>query len=387
MTPSTFATRYRVPLGVLIGLVVSAAVLSLYDGHGGETHTGENRGPLLSDCGGPIEALVMHYTSDAAEVVGTAYRDFLGQLPEGVTVYVVCPQQADFDDLRARVGAARCVLEPIVVEHPITPWSRDRWLALTPKDESAPTTLLCPRGEMGAQVWPAREGDQRTGDDLAAALGPGVAALRSNLYFDGGDFVVDERTAFVTPAVFERNFQRTVNTREELIRQLENRLKREIVLFDDAPEYHAGMFMMTVGDGTVLVGDPAAAERLLDGASEIDLAELLPGVGADFSQATIARFEAVVEQCREAGYRVVRVPIVPGRDGRTYLTYLNVILDRRDGRPIVYMPAFDGVELLNQAAADIWTELGYDVRPVDCTACYPHFGSLRCLVNVLRRAE
>jgi len=85
------------------------------------------------------------------------------------------------------------------------------------------------------------------------------------------------------------------------------------------------------------------------------------------------------------GYRVVRIPIVPGHDGRTYVTYLNAILDRRGGRRMVYMPVFSGAGPLNRAAAEVWTGLGYEVRSVDCDACYPHFGSLRCLVNVLRR--
>ena len=106
---------------------------------------------------------------------------------------------------------------------------------------------------------------------------------------------------------------------------------------------------------------------------------------ADFTDATIARFEAVADQCQAAGYRVVRILTVPGRDGRTYLTYLNAILDDRDGRRIVYMPVFSQAEALNLATHEIWSNIGYEVRPVNCDACHPHFGSLRCLVNVLRR--
>ena len=46
---------------------------------------------------------------------------------------------------------------------------------------------------------------------------------------------------------------------------------------------------------------------------------------------------------------------------------------------------FRGAERFNRATADIWRGLGFTVRPIDCTATYRHFGSLRCLVNVLRR--
>ena len=36
------------------------------------------------------------------------------------------------------------------------------------------------------------------------------------------------------------------------------------------------------------------------------------GGGPDFSDGTVAKFNAVAEQCRAAGYRVVRIPVVPG---------------------------------------------------------------------------
>jgi len=385
MILSTAAARYRVALGVLLGLVASAALLSVFDGIGGGSSAVTLRGPLLSDCEGPLRELAIHYVSEAAEIVGPTYGDFLRQLPAEVTVHVVCPDRAAFDDLLDRVGAVRCVLSPVVVGHPITVWSRDRWLALAPAGAGDVTTLLCPRGELGTEVWPARAGDQRVGADLAAALGPNVASLRSDLYFDGGDFVADGQTAFVTPAVLLRNLQQTVQTREELLKRLSAVLRRQVVLLHDAPDHHAGMYMMAVGDRTVLVGDPAAAKQLLAEASDEDLADLCPKQEPDFTAATLAKFDAVAQQCRAAGYRVVRIPVVPGRDGRTYVTYLNAILDQRGGHRVVYMPVYSQAKVLNRAAAEVWSRLGYEVLSVNCDACYPHFGSLHCLVNVVRR--
>ena len=385
MIPSTAAARYRVALGVLLGLAASAALLSVFDGFGGGNLAATLRGPLLSDCEGPLRELAIHYVSEAGEVVGPTYGDFLRQLPTEVTVYVVCPDRAAFEELRNRVGAIQCVLSPVVVGHPITVWSRDRWLALAPAGEGDATTLLCPRGELGVDVWPARAGDQRVGADLAAALSPNVTSLRSDLYFDGGDFVADGQTAFVTPAVLLRNLQQTVQTREELLERLSALLKRHVVLLNDAPDHHAGMYMMAVGNRTILVGDPAAAKRLLAESGDEDLANLCPKQGPDFGEATIAKFDAVAEQCRAAGYRVIRIPVVPGCDGRTYVTYLNAILDQRGGRRTVYMPVYSRAKVLNRAAAEVWSRLGYEVRTVNCDACYPHFGSLHCLVNVVRR--
>jgi hypothetical protein len=82
---------------------------------------------------------------------------------------------------------------------------------------------------------------------------------------------------------------------------------------------------------------------------------------------------------------VTRIPVVPAMDGRTFVTYVNAILDQRDDRRIVYMPVFRCAEALNRAATTVWTELGYEVRPVECDACARQFGALHCLVNVLRR--
>jgi hypothetical protein len=86
-----------------------------------------------------------------------------------------------------------------------------------------------------------------------------------------------------------------------------------------------------------------------------------------------------------AGYKVIRIPVVPACDGRTYLTYVNVLLDQQGSRHIVYLPYYRGAEALNVAGRKVWEELGYEIRPVDCTSAYRHFGCLHCLVNVVRR--
>jgi hypothetical protein len=222
-------------------------------------------------------------------------------------------------------------------------------------------------------MWPARAGDARVGEDLAAARPGRIDQERSPLAFDGGDFVADGETVFVTPAVARRNAG--LGTPEEIAEALEGLLGRRVVLFDDAPDHHAGMFLMTAGNRTVLVGDPSLAR----GAQ-------IP-VGADFTTATQAKFDAVAERCEEEGYRVVRMPVVPGKDGRTWFTWLNAILDVRDGKRIVHMPVFEPAGAMNDTAAAIWEDLGWEVRRVDCTNTYVHYGSLRCLVNVLRRGE
>ena len=384
MNTSHHQWPYRIPLGVALGLAASAVVLAMLPGGGGGRDRPEG-GKLLSECDGAIRELVIHYVPEAADIVAPTYRDFLRQLPGDVVVRVVCRDRAAFDDLATRVAPTECVLSPVFVDHPITSWSRDRWLALRSATAADKTTLLCSRAENGGDIWPDRAGDRRVAADLAAALRPNVSVLSSELYFDGGDVAADGVTAFVTPAMPLRNIQRTVQDAEALRESLAAMLGRRVILLHDAPDHHTAMYMAPVGHRTVLVGDPALARRLLVDAGKLrDAADWFPG-GPDFSDATIARFNAVAEQCDAAGYRVVRIPVLPGCDGRTFLTYVNAIVDQRGPNRIVYMPMFGVADELNRAAARVWTNLGYKVRTVRCDGCYRFFGTIHCLVNVLRR--
>ena len=376
---------WRSRLGIALGLGFAAALAAVQSLRASR---GEGplppHGTLVAECEGALEEIVIQYVPESAEIVGPVYRDFLRQLPATVSVGVVCPDEAAFADLRARVGPMACRLLPIPVGHAMTCWSRDRWLAFAPEPPGGPVLLLAPGEELGAEVWPARQGDARIAADLAAALPGRVAAHRSVLVFDGGDFAADAETVFVTPAVRERNLGRTVASVEQLARALAAAFRRRIVLLPDAPPHHAGMFMMVAGDRTVIVGDPSLAERIMDGYS---VSSPFPIADPDFSPETQRRFDAVAATCAAAGYRVVRMPVVLARDGRTYLTGCNAIIDRREGKRIVYMPTYREADALNRATAAVWRGLGYEVRRVDCTAVYPHGGSLHCLVNVLRRSN
>ena len=381
MSASGMLSRLRWPLGVIIGVVAALLAMPLFSGKD-KPAAEATVGPVLSDCDGAMRELVIQYTSDSAAIVTKPYQDFLTQLPSAVTVHVVCRDRGAFDELSAAVGRTDCTLHPVFVGHTMTSWSRDRWICMQPAGTATAFTLLSPKGEMGADAWPERKGDELIGEDLAAASDIDATAVRSELYFDGGDFVCDNATAFVTPNVRKRNLQNTVKTERELLERLKELLGRNVILLKTAPDHHAGMYMMTVGNGTVLVGDPRAARELL---TEEEIAALPLPEGADLSEETCAKFDAVAEQCRDAGYKVVRVPVAPGHDGRRFLTYLNCVLDERDCKRVVYMPTFAAAEKLNAAGTKAWQDLGFEVKPVDCTSCYRFFGSLRCLVNVLSR--
>ncbi|MFI5381478.1 MAG: hypothetical protein ACHRHE_19445, partial [Tepidisphaerales bacterium] len=314
---------------ILLGLLAAvAAVVPM------RTHSGIPRGDILSDCDGQIRTIAINYVA-GADLASDVYGSFLPHLPGDVRVLVLCPDVYAFAELRSRVGPLFAQFQPVIVNHPMTPWSRDRWVTLR-RDPGA--VLLLSNSEEGSEIWPQRKGDEQLASDLATCEGSPWTVRPSGLFFDGGDFVNDDRTAFIAPGVIRRNLHRTVASEAELIERLSTLVGRRIVLLPDAPDHHAGMFMMAAGNNTMVVADPSLARNLAH--------PPLPG-GADFSPQTQARYDSVATAAMAAGYRVVRMPQIPAADGKTFLTYLNVIIDQRAGRRIVYMPVFDGCDALN----------------------------------------
>jgi hypothetical protein len=359
-------------VGICVGVAAAVAVISL---NGGRVATIQPHGPMISECDGRIGSIVIQYVR-GADFATPIYRQLLLALPADVHVYAVCPDQNSFDELKRGVGASAVRLEPILTGHPMTAWSRDRWIALAPARFQTSVTLLAPCAENGAEIWPQRLGDQRTAEDLSHAL-PAVRADRSGLFFDGGDLLADSQSVFVSPAAIRRNIQHTCPDRAELARLLAEQLQRNPILLNDAPDHHVGMFLMAAGEGRVVVGDPRLAKPLL---APIEL----PG-GPDFSASTQGRFDSVAAAAAAAGYRVMRIPCVASSDGKTFITYVNGLIDRPDGCRVIYLPIYEGQDHLNAAAQTVWQNLGYRVVPIDVTSAFRYFGTLHCLVNGIEK--
>jgi len=380
MTPHRF--RRPIVLGALSGVAVAVVIAAFLPSPG---RTDAPYGVVLSECDGALRRLVIQYEPGAKAISLPVFREFLPQLPADVTVHVVCPDDAAWRELADAVGPTDCTLTPRIVGHAMTTWSRDRWVCL--RDTAGWAVLLHGAAEAGAELWPAREGDQRIAADLAASL-PRVLEHRTGLLFDGGDVMADSRNALIVGRVLARNVGKTVESPEDFRLRMGRLLGRPVTILD-APDHHAAMFMMSAGDNVMLVGDVRLARAMLTGharlAREMPVEQLLPG-GVDDSDTMQQSLDGLAEQCRQLGYEVVRMPLLPSRDGRVFVTYLNAILDARDGRRIVYMPVYRHADPLNAAATAVWQSLGYEVRPIDCTSAYRHFGCLHCLVNVLERS-
>src|SRR3954466_691602 len=124
-------------LGILIGLTGATLLLSSISGRQSPRPV---TGPMMSECDGSLREIVIQYTSGAQNVL-PVYRDFLPLLAPDVIVDVVVPDEPSFDELRSVLPTISCTLRPIIVNHPMTAWSRDRWVALLPAHVGEPTTL------------------------------------------------------------------------------------------------------------------------------------------------------------------------------------------------------------------------------------------------------
>ena len=157
--------RFPHILGIIIGLASSVLLISSMGGH---RTLQQSDGVMISECDGSIREIVIQYVRGANDI-STVYREFLPMLDARVIVDVVCPDRESFDELKQQLPTISCVLHPIVTDHPITAWSRDRWVAIGPDSRDDSTVLLAPLHENGADAWPARAGDERVAFDIARA--------------------------------------------------------------------------------------------------------------------------------------------------------------------------------------------------------------------------
>jgi len=337
---------------------------------------------IVADHQGALAEVVIHYTPTVERDVAPAYRDLLRALEPDVTVWVVVERREHFRrlaDLLPRWGVRSTKrFRPVVTGRPITTWSRDRYTLLR-SGAGERRLLVRARPEEGPAP---RRNDWQAPFALARAAGRGVTVERAPLLFDGGDLIATDRHVLATALLQARNEGGTLGERGPLRDWLRRHLGREPVIIgdraEDVPGHHIGMFVTPISNDVVLVGDVAAGLSLLPAEVELPLA-------VDRSRSTAGRFARVARELRAHGFVVRPVPLVPLEDGLTYLTYNNVLLERRaDGRLHAYVPQF-GIEGLDRAGRAAFEGQGVVVHPVDVRRIYTQNGTVRCLVNVLRR--
>jgi len=103
--------------------------------------------------------------------------------------------------------------------------------------------------------------------DLARALPRELRATVLPLAFDAGDFAVTGNRLLVDANLVAKNAGGGIDSPEKLQRVLRQAFALDITVLGampgDVPRHHLSMYLTPLVEGTVLVGDPQAARRLL----------------------------------------------------------------------------------------------------------------------------
>ena len=338
---------------------------------------------IVADTGGAFGHLVLHFDPQAEAEVAATYRDLLRSVQPTVRFSVVVAELSHFERFRRLLSTwhirHKSRFRPVVVGRDITTWSRDRYTLLT----EGKKTILLVQPEPHRAIR-ARQNDWYAPFALARSLGPDVEVLIAPVTFDGGDLTATDRHVFATGLLLGRNAANEFGEPARMSTWLRRMTGRVPVIIGrrsaDVPPHHVGMFVTPLGHGTVLVGDVATGLRLLPHNAPLPLP-------VDRQKSTWKRFSFVARELERAGFRVVRIPLVPLIDGLTYVTYNNAVLERRaDGRLHAYVPQF-GLAALDAAGRAAYEAQGAIVHPINVAKIYRHNGTVRCLVNVLSRLD
>jgi hypothetical protein len=351
-----------------------------------------SRPRLLPEADGSLESVLLHWVPSLEPTIEDTYHDFLAALAPDVTVTLVVPDPFTPDErsrLDAFLGRANPTLgarvRTVTVTGPITTWSKDRALVTAPEGGAA--RLVVPAEPGGA--WRERHNDWATVARVAAASGGRFTLEVAPFDFDAGDFAVASGRVLVDTNLLEKNRHRGYTGLPQLGARLSEYLQIPVVglgsAWGDTPRHHLSMYLTPLRGQTVLVGDPRAAERLVGTAWTPG--DTSPETGAplvaDFSAATVERFERAARELTAQGFRVVRIPNVP-LDDKTYVAYTNGVYEVREGRQVAYVPVYDVPEL-DRASVSVYEQLGWQVVAVRVRRIYRYHGTIGCVVNVLGR--
>jgi hypothetical protein len=400
-------SRAAALVGVALGFVIATALLRFAPK--GESPRAESSalrsvpaipGAILPEDEGALGEVLVHYVPSLEPLIADTYRDFLSALDPSVRIVAVVPRGAAgsvvgfFDRIDPKLAPRTRVVE---VEGPITVWSKDRALVLAPFATQPKTSLVIPVPP--DPKWVERTHDWATLAGVASAAPDRYVVREIPLDFDAGDFAVVRDRVLYDVNLLEKNKGRGLDTKEKLAALVKQLFARDVVMLGsalgDVPRHHMSMYMTPLGRDAsgrsiALVGDPRAAIDVVG--RDFTPGPISPDTGeplrADFTEATIARFDRAASDLAAAGFAVERVPVVPF-DDKTYITYTNGVYETSGPAPTsarhVYLPQY-GIARLDAIAREKYASLGWIVTPVRVSAPWPYHGTIGCLVNVLARA-
>lgn len=387
---------------------------------------------LLPDVGGRIESVVLSLTSGRRAALRNAdiVSRLVDALPAETTVRILTNDPGAFAVRQPAAPLRERAFELVAVDpaRALTIWPQDPFLVLT-----------TPSGE--PRLLRSRRFERADDRVMASVLSEhaGWPVVDSELDFEGGNIVADERRAYVGANTIRRNALARSEPEPEIARRFEAALGRPVLVVGPLPQPigHLDMYLTPLGFDRVLLADPGAGaghvERVLAsdpesiagferavrawffGDPEVDrlpgadgpiLAPDLTGRTRDAvrdSRALAPAFDALALALASTGLEVSRIPILLARAAdleaappeRPYavaldypvVTYNNVLQETRDGRERVWLPQY-GLAVLDDAAREAWRTLGYEVVPVPGYATSAMYGgALRCSAKVTQRGS
>jgi hypothetical protein len=352
----------------------------------------------ISELDGRLSQVWLQYSAAAQAVVGPAQLEFVRALPATTAQVWTVARGEEAKQLRNFLSHGGVTLnaqsQVIEVPGPLTPWTRDRALALRRGGQLA---LLVPP-EPG-ESWPERQGDWHAVQWLASGR-QGTKSLELPIDFDAGDLILSDEATLFDANLLAKNRGRGFANLAELATAVAGWTGRPALALGhdegDVPRYHMAMYVMPLGHKRALVGDPQLGRALTGprwqpGDRSPDDDSLLL---ADDSTVTQARFDRAAKDLQAQGWAVTRAPVV-AFDDRTYLSYTNVVAEIGAQGPRVYLPhyasATDAADSvlgrLDAAGRAPWQRAGFAVVPIHVAGVWRHHGTIGCLVNVLWRGS
>ena len=352
----------------------------------------DNSPGLVADDGGPIAEVLLHYAVNSEGELGAPFFDLFQHLGPNVRLQVCCPNDASVEAFTQRWGTAASAngrqVQVINVNRPITVWARDRRICRQTAD-GRPATCFVPTAHFSYD--PEKQNDLVLSSLLfQTGLVPGVAL--NSFHLEGGNVVSNRRQVFIGANAYDDNLHR-FRSESAMFAELSKVFGRPAVAIktrDGAtPWIHTDMYLTPIDSRTILVSSPSEGCRLLEGQTSVMIPQRDRQVQVEFD--TVApdsirqtQFDDVAQQLTELGYQVIRVPSLINVEKDWMVTYNNVLMDYQNGQRVVFMPIYHIPELDN-AAAQIYRALGFEVRPIDVSPIFQLGGAIRCLANVTRR--
>lgn len=354
---------------------------------------------ILSDNQGKIQHIVFQIPESSIiknnyfwSVSLNYFRLILEELDSNVEITIITESQSYSERLPEIIkdkwnvhNTVRILLIPESTEK-LSPWGQDGYVIVKNKDKGI--TLIVPISERHSAV-----------SRVLSETYPHMTRIVSDLDFDGGNIVSNDRNVFIGYCLIEENNGLGLDE-QEIIQKLEGMFGKNVVIIGDkdhrAPFDHVDMYLTPIGKKTLLLGDSKLAVDLLletDDSLILDPPIFKKQIELNLSENISGALEMVKDKLENQGFRVIRIPyfgvtystqILHGKFAR-FITYNNVLIEEKGKEKIVYLPIY-GIESLDKKAIEIYESLGFKVKEVEIGMGITKFGgSIRCLSKIVER--